>query len=79
MTAVLSWARRSGGPRIEPILLEGQNVKPKRTLEAGYRFRYTALDDAMTDLVHITFCDWIGRRLAGTGMWAAQSPGRTSV
>jgi len=37
------------------ILLEGQNVKPKRTLEAGYRFRYPALDGAMADLVRITF------------------------
>lgn len=37
------------------ILLEGQNVRPKRTLEAGYRFRYPSLDDAMTDLVRITF------------------------
>ena len=37
------------------ILLEGQNVKPKRTLEAGYRFRYPALDSAMADLVQITF------------------------
>ena len=37
------------------ILLEGQNVKPKRTLEAGYRFRYPALDRAMADLVQITF------------------------
>ena len=37
------------------ILLEGQNVKPKRTLEAGYRFRYPALEDAMADLVRITF------------------------
>jgi uncharacterized protein (TIGR01777 family) len=37
------------------ILLEGQNVRPKRTLEAGFRFRYAALDDAMTDLVKITF------------------------
>ena len=37
------------------ILLEGQNVKPKRTLEAGYRFRYPALDGAMADLVQITF------------------------
>jgi NAD dependent epimerase/dehydratase family enzyme len=37
------------------ILLEGQNVRPKRTLEAGFRFRYAALDDAMDDLVQITF------------------------
>jgi len=37
------------------ILLEGQNVRPKRTLESGYRFRYADLDTAMTDLVEITF------------------------
>jgi uncharacterized protein len=37
------------------ILLEGQNVQPKRTLEAGYRFRYPALDLAMADLVQVTF------------------------
>ncbi|HJR68853.1 MAG TPA: TIGR01777 family oxidoreductase [Gammaproteobacteria bacterium] len=37
------------------ILLEGQNVRPKRTLEAGFRFRYAALDDAMDDLVRVTF------------------------
>lgn len=37
------------------ILLEGQNVVPKRTLEAGYRFRYASLDGAMADLVKITF------------------------
>lgn len=37
------------------ILLEGQNVKPKRTLEAGYRFRYPALAGALADLVRITF------------------------
>jgi len=37
------------------ILLEGQNVKPKRTLEAGFRFRYPALDAALADLVQITF------------------------
>jgi hypothetical protein len=37
------------------ILLEGQNIKPKRTVEAGYGFRYPALDDAMADLVRITF------------------------
>jgi uncharacterized protein len=37
------------------ILLEGQNVQPKRTLEAGYPFRYPALDLAMADLVQVTF------------------------
>jgi uncharacterized protein (TIGR01777 family) len=37
------------------ILLEGQNVKPRRTLEAGYRFRHPALGSAMADLVTVTF------------------------
>jgi hypothetical protein len=37
------------------ILLEGQNVKPRRTLASGYRFRYPALDGALADLVQITF------------------------
>ncbi len=37
------------------ILLEGQNVKPRRTLEAGYRFRHPALEGAIADLVQITF------------------------
>lgn len=37
------------------ILLEGQNVKPRRTLEAGFSFRYPGLDGAMGDLVKVTF------------------------
>lgn len=37
------------------ILLEGQNIQPKRTVDAGYRFRYPAVDDALADLVKITF------------------------
>lgn len=36
------------------ILLEGQNVKPKRTLESGYEFKYPTIDTAMDDLVQIT-------------------------
>lgn len=36
------------------ILLEGQNVKPKRTLESGYRFKYPEIDPALDDLVKIT-------------------------
>ncbi len=36
------------------ILLEGQNVKPRRTLELGYRFTYPDIDSAMDDLVEIT-------------------------
>jgi uncharacterized protein len=37
------------------ILLEGQNVKPRRTLEAGYVFRYPDLGSALKDLVKVTF------------------------
>jgi len=33
-----------------PILLLGQLVKPTRTLEAGYRFRFPDIDSALTDL-----------------------------
>ena len=36
------------------ILLAGQNVKPKRTLESGYRFRYPELQGALQNLVQFT-------------------------
>ena len=36
------------------ILLDGQNVKPRRTLESGYFFRYPELQGALQDLVQIT-------------------------
>lgn len=36
------------------ILLEGQNVKPRRTLASGYRFRYPEIGTALNDLVEIT-------------------------
>ncbi|MEM9139630.1 MAG: DUF1731 domain-containing protein [Pseudomonadota bacterium] len=36
------------------ILLEGQHVKPRRTLKMGYRFRYAHIDMALEDLVEIT-------------------------
>ncbi len=36
------------------ILIEGQKVVPKRTLEAGYRFQYPTIEAAMDDLVDIT-------------------------
>jgi NAD dependent epimerase/dehydratase family enzyme len=35
------------------ILLEGQHVVPRRTLEAGYRFRYPTVQGAMADLLPV--------------------------
>jgi len=37
------------------ILLEGQNVKPKRTLKSGYSFKYPEIEAALDDLVQIAF------------------------
>ncbi|GAB6843265.1 hypothetical protein HNR00_002191 [Methylorubrum rhodinum] len=42
-----------GGER-SSILLEGQLVRPKRTLASGYRFRFPDLDAALDDLVKIS-------------------------
>ena len=42
------------GPERASILVEGQNVVPKRTLEMGYQFRFPDIDCAMKDLVEIT-------------------------
>lgn len=36
------------------ILLQGQRVRPKRTLEMGYRFRFPDIEAALGDLVRIT-------------------------
>ena len=36
------------------ILLAGQNVKPTRTLESGFRFRFPELQGALRNLVQIT-------------------------
>jgi NAD dependent epimerase/dehydratase family enzyme len=36
------------------ILLQGQLVRPKRTLGSGYAFRYPELAPALDDLVHVT-------------------------
>lgn len=36
------------------ILLEGQHVVPKRTLESGYHFKFASIEAAMDDLVQIT-------------------------
>ncbi|MEM9403999.1 MAG: TIGR01777 family oxidoreductase [Pseudomonadota bacterium] len=36
------------------ILLEGQNVQPRRTLRSGYRFRFPQIEAALDDLIEIT-------------------------
>jgi uncharacterized protein len=40
------------GEERSSILLRGQFVRPKRTLEAGYVFRFPRLEPALQDLVH---------------------------
>jgi uncharacterized protein (TIGR01777 family) len=42
------------GDERSSILLRGQLVRPKRTLESGYSFRHPDLRGALEDLVHIT-------------------------
>jgi hypothetical protein len=42
------------GKERSSILLEGQLVRPKRTLAAGYVFRFPELDGALADLVKIS-------------------------
>lgn len=50
--SVPEWlVRRLVGAERSSILLRGQLVRPKRTLEAGYRFRYPTIEEAMGDLV----------------------------
>lgn len=43
------------GKERSSILLEGQLVRPRRTIASGYRFRYAELDLALDDLVKISF------------------------
>jgi len=56
----IAWAapawlvRRVVGEDRASILLAGQNVRPKRTLESGYLFRFPDLPGALRDLVRIT-------------------------
>lgn len=42
------------GDERSSILLRGQLVRPKRTLEAGFVFRYPELEPALENLVHVT-------------------------
>lgn len=46
--------RRLVGAERASILLEGQLVRPRRTLEAGYVFRFPDIDSALADLVEVT-------------------------
>lgn len=43
------------GKERSSILLQGQLVKPKRTLEAGFQFKFPDIDSALTDLTKILF------------------------
>lgn len=53
--AVPAWLVRAVvGEDRASILLAGQHVKPTRTLESGYRFRFPDLPGALRDLVQIT-------------------------
>lgn len=53
--SIPSWlVERTVGAERASILLEGQNVKPKRTLESGFLFRFSDIDTALSDLVQIT-------------------------
>lgn len=52
--AVPSWLVRAVvGEERASILLEGQYVVPRRTLEAGYRFRHPTVQGAMADLLPV--------------------------
>lgn len=42
------------GDERSSILLRGQLVRPRRTLESGYAFRFPTIGGALADLVHIT-------------------------
>jgi uncharacterized protein (TIGR01777 family) len=53
--SVPEWAvRLLVGDERSSILLQGQLVRPRRTLEGGYTFRYPRLDPALRDLVNTT-------------------------
>ncbi len=53
--SVPEWlVRRLVGDERSSILLRGQLVRPKRTLESGYIFRFPTIEGAMADLVKRT-------------------------
>ncbi len=42
-----------GGERASMLLLNGQKVYPKRTLSAGFQFRYPDIDSAAHEFAHL--------------------------
>lgn len=53
--SVPEWlVRKIVGNERSSILLRGQLVRPKRTLESGYAFQYPTIETALKDLVRIT-------------------------
>jgi len=55
MWSVPEWlVRFLVGDERSSILLRGQLVRPKRTLESGYVFRFPQLESALEDLVYVT-------------------------
>ena len=53
--SVPEWlVKRIVGEERSSILLRGQLVRPRRTIESGFSFRYAKIDEAMDDLVQIT-------------------------
>lgn len=55
MWSVPEWlVRFLVGDERSSILLRGQLVRPKRTLESGYVFRFPQLEPALEDLVYVT-------------------------
>jgi uncharacterized protein len=42
------------GDERSSILLRGQLIRPRRTLESGFEFRFPTIDSALADLVHKT-------------------------
>jgi uncharacterized protein (TIGR01777 family) len=45
-------ARITVGQMADELLLSGQNVIPKRLLEAGYKFRHTDIEPTLTEILH---------------------------
>jgi len=44
--------RTLGGAERSPMLLEGVRIKPKRTLESGFKFEFADVEKAMVDIVN---------------------------